>query len=202
MPAATLTYAHLLSRLAVDLVAIAILAGGLYLRRHARRDVFTVLCCFNVGLFVVLALISERQIGIGVGFGLFAILSIIRLRSEPFSNIDLGYFFLTLVLALVNGIGIDDLGLLATLDAIALIAVFLADNGRLAAPSELRLVFLDGVRTDPDPVRRELEERYAVEIIELSFPQIDEVREITRVEFRCRRRGSVATPPVLAGGTR
>ena len=43
----------------------------------------------------------------GVGFGLFAVLSIVRLRSEPFSNRELAYFFVALVLALVCAI---DLG--------------------------------------------------------------------------------------------
>ncbi len=44
----------------------------------------------------------------GVGFGLFAVLSIVRLRSEPFSNRELAYFFVALVLALVCAIDLGD----------------------------------------------------------------------------------------------
>jgi hypothetical protein len=48
---------------------------------------------FNVGLFLALVVITARDVSAGVGFGLVAVLSIVRLRSEPFTNGELAYFF-------------------------------------------------------------------------------------------------------------
>src|SRR3989337_27073 len=66
----------ILERLAIDLVAIAVLAYGIYYRRHRRRDLVVIYAMFNVGLFLALVVISNGNISAGVGFGLFAVLSI------------------------------------------------------------------------------------------------------------------------------
>ena len=88
-------------RLGIDLVAIAALVFGLFHPRHRRMDLVVVYVLFNVGVFLALSVIVAGQLSIGVGFGLFAVLSIVRLRSEPFSNRELAYFFVALVIALV-----------------------------------------------------------------------------------------------------
>src|SRR4051794_41952795 len=67
-----------------------------------------VFAAFNVGLFGVLTVITDKSVGPAIGFGLFAMLSIVRLRSEPFGNADLAYFFCALVLALANGLQLRD----------------------------------------------------------------------------------------------
>src|SRR4051794_36129495 len=84
--------------------------------------------CFNIGLFAALVAITAGHFPAGVGFGLFGVLSIIRLRSQPFTTAQIGYFFLILVLALVNGLSGRDLVLSATLSAALLVTVSLADH--------------------------------------------------------------------------
>src|SRR3954469_23900550 len=91
-------------RFGLDLLALALLMWALRRRHGARRDLMSVVACFNVGLFVVLTAIESAASATAIGFGLFAMLSIIPLRSEPFSNGELGVFFAGLVLALVNGV--------------------------------------------------------------------------------------------------
>ena len=97
----------LLARLALDLLAVSALVYGLFLPRHRRVDLVVVYALFNIGLFLALVVISAGEVSMGVGFGLFAVLSIVRLRSEPFSNRELAYFFVALVLALVCAIDHD-----------------------------------------------------------------------------------------------
>src|SRR3982751_3954767 len=103
-------YAHLLLRLFIDGCALGFLSL-MVARRRPRRGLFMVYASFNLGLFVVLAVITNKHLGPAIGFGLFAMLSIVRLRSEPFGNADLAYFFCALVLALANGLRLDDTAL-------------------------------------------------------------------------------------------
>jgi hypothetical protein len=175
----------LLARLGIDLVAIAVLAYGIHYRRHRRRDLVVVYAMFNVGLFLALVVISAGNISAGVGFGLFAVLSIVRLRSEPFTNGELGYFFLALVLGLVNGIPLDGLGLAALLSAVALAAAAVIDHPRLLRPTRRLEVTLETIPADEDGLRRHLQERLNAHVIECSVLEIDYVREITRVSVRC-----------------
>ena len=175
-------------RLLVDLAAIAVLALGLHHRRHGRRDLVVLYVLFNVGLFVALVAISAAGIGLGVGFGLFAVLSIVRLRSETFTHAELGYAFVALVIALVCGVDLGTPAAAAGLSAIALAAAALIDHPRLLAPNQRIEVTVELVFADRDALRRHLEERLSVTILAVDVLEIDYVRETTRVALRCRER--------------
>ena len=106
----------------IDLVCILIIAFGVYYRRHRRADLALAYVALNVSLFCVAVLIvSQMRIGVAFGFGLFAILSIIRLRSEPIAPEEGAYYFVALVLGLINGMVFHN-GPLARLLDVGLVA--------------------------------------------------------------------------------
>src|SRR4051812_48072923 len=121
---------NLILRLAINLVCMGLLAA-LVAQRRPRRGLFVVFVTFNIALFCVLTAISQRHIGPAVGFGLFALLSIVRLRSEPFSNQELAYFFSALAMAVTNGLRVQDTWILPLLDAVVLIGLYLVDHPAL-----------------------------------------------------------------------
>jgi hypothetical protein len=88
----------LLAGLASDLVAIVLLAYGVYFRRYHRRDLLLAYIALNVGVLVVTVLLTGAQAGIGLGLGLFGILSIIRLRSDQITQEEVAYYFVALAL--------------------------------------------------------------------------------------------------------
>jgi hypothetical protein len=182
--AAVPAYGDVLPRLGLDLIAILALVYGLFYPRHRRMDLVVVYVLFNVGLFVALLVIAGGELSMGVGFGLFAVLSIVRLRSEPFSNRELAYFFVALVLALVCAIDLGSLTYAAMLAAVALVAAWAIDHPRLSKPTRRLEVTLELVFADDEALRRHLEERLNAEIRELAVLEIDYVRETTRVEVR------------------
>ncbi len=175
----------LLLRLAIDVLAIATLAYGVYYRRHRRRDLFVIFVLFNVGLFLALVVISAGAVSLGVGFGLFAVLSIVRLRSEPFTNGELAYFFVALVLGLVNGIDLGDPALAAGLSAVAVAAAAIVDHPRLLETTRALEVTLETIPPGDDALRRHLEERLNARVVECRVLELDYVRETVRVGVRC-----------------
>lgn len=176
-------YASLLLRLFVDGCALAVLSL-LVARRRPRRGLFMVFATFNLGLFVVLTVISARHVGPAIGFGLFAMLSIVRLRSEPIGNAELGYFFSALVLALVNGLPVTDEPMIVGLNVLVLLTLAFADHPTLYRRTARRRVVLDTVAGSPQELHAELERRLGVEIVEVTVEEVDFVREITRVTVR------------------
>ena len=58
-------------RLGLDALALAALLYGLFLPRHKRMDLVVVYALFNLGLLLALVVISQGQVSMGVGFGLF-----------------------------------------------------------------------------------------------------------------------------------
>jgi hypothetical protein len=164
--AAPLDWGGLLLRLGIDLAAVAALAYGVYFRRHGRRDLVVIYAMFNVGLFLALVVMTAGEVGVGVGFGLFAVLSIVRLRSEPFSNVELGYFFVALVIALVCGLDLGSPLIAAVLAAIAVGAAAVIDHPRLLRSTKRTELVLEVVFGDEDalPLVDALRERgFAVE---------------------------------------
>ncbi len=180
-------HAALGQALLIDLVAVLILAFGIYFRRHRRRDLVMAFTCLNAALFTVVQALTwvSATTGLALGFGLFAALSIVRLRSEELSYREVAYFFSALALAIVNGLGVGNPLGAVTLSAIVLAAVWAVDRpeARPAAPRRMALV-LDEVYPDEDALRVELERRLGAEIVAVSIEQLDYVREITRVDVR------------------
>src|SRR5918992_1121979 len=174
--AAVPAYGDVLPRLGLDLVAIAALVYGLFYRRHKRMDLVVVYALFNIGLFLALLVIAGGEVSMGVGFGLFAVLSIVRLRSEPFSNRELAYFFVALVLALVCAIDLGDPLYAAALAAVALAAAWAIDHPRLGSPAQRVEVTLELIFADREALRRHLEERLDARVLEVEVLEIDYVR--------------------------
>lgn len=183
-------------RLVIDVCAIAALAYGLYYRRHRRRELLTVYAAFNVGVFIVITAISVGEIGVAVGFGLFAVLAMIRLRSEPYSHAEFAYFFLALVIALGTAVDLGSLALTVGLCALAIGTAMVVDRPGLLPEVHRTEVVLELVFSDRDALRRHLEERLAATVIDVEVTEIDYVRETTaaRVLYRERRSPAVAMP--------
>lgn len=177
----------LLRDLAVNLVAVTILAYGIYFRRHRRRELVLGYLAFNVSLFTVAAALgSSSPLNVGVGFGLFAVLSIVRLRSDEATQAEIGYTMVTLVLGLLNGLpGLQfEIKLLFTLLLVG--TMYIADHPALLPPEQhLRFkVELDAVHSDPSAIRAELERRLGSEVKRFTVQEIDYVRETMRVDVR------------------
>ena len=183
------------AHLAIDIVAIGVLLYAVYYRRHRRRDLLMACISFNVALFLVVTVLAHgpSEVGLAAGIGLFGAVSLIRLRSEELSYIEVAYFFSALALALINGFGLDNELSSVALNVILLVTVYAVDR---VDPGHnvrrIRLV-LDAVFDDEAILRAELERRLSADILELSVREIDFVRETTQVEARYSPR--TAPPP-------
>ena len=171
-------------RLGIDLVAIAALVFGLFHPRHRRMDLVVVYVLFNVGVFLALSVIVAGEVSLGVGFGLFAVLSIVRLRSEPFSNRELAYFFIALVIGLICALDMGPTAYAGLLAGIALLAAWAIDHPRISRPTRRLEVTLERVFADDASLREHLRERLRAPVLDVTVREVDYVRETMRVEVR------------------
>ncbi len=174
----------LLLRLGADVLCALALGYVLYFRRYHRHDLAFVYITFNLGVFAALAVISGGKLTAAVGFGLFGILSIVRLRSEPFDNVEIGYFFLALVLALVNGLG-PRAWIVALLDGVLLGTVLVGDH-RHHRTVRTQMVTLDRVFPEEAALASYLEQQLGAEIVSVTPFSSDYVRDISVVSVRYR----------------
>src|SRR3954447_6263753 len=171
--------------LLLDLACIAIVAFAVYYRRYRRADLLIAYVALNVCLFSVAVLIvSETKIGVAFGFGLFAILSIIRLRSEPISPEESAYYFVALVLGLINGMVFHNAPLAKILDFGIVMVMLVLDNDLVSPRSRRQVVTLDIVYGDERELRADLEQRLGGKVTRLFVKETDFVRDTTVVDVR------------------
>ncbi|MGQ0743637.1 MAG: DUF4956 domain-containing protein [Acidimicrobiales bacterium] len=179
MPATELS--GVAAALAVDVVAITLFAVLIFWRRHSKPGLTVVFCFFNLCLFAVVAVVQRSSAGLELGFGLFAMLSIIRLRSDPFSPREIGYCFGALVLGLINGIGTPD-AFTITLNAVLVAAMFILDHPRLFVRLVSMEVTLDRVINGSSELRREIEQRLGRTVTEIEVRSVDYVRDLMEIK--------------------
>jgi hypothetical protein len=171
--------------LVLDLVCIGIIAFAVFYRRYRRADLVVAYVALNVSLFSVAVLIvNEMRIGVAFGFGLFAILSIIRLRSEPISPEESAYYFVALVLGLINGMVFRNAPLARVLDVGLVVVMLVLDNGFVGVKARRQVVTLDTVYPDEGRLRRDLEARLGGKVKRLYVKETDYVRDTTVVDVR------------------
>jgi hypothetical protein len=174
-------------RLGLDVLSMLLLVGWLYRRRLAAPEMALVFTALNIGLFAAVTSIGAGHFPTGIGFGLFGLLSLVRLRSAAFTLKDVAYTFVALVLALVNGLPGRDLVMVVGLDLLLLVAIWVVDETRSRTPTtRLMMVTLDIAVTDLgaafEAVRRRVAVRYAVPDAPYTWPEAvaEEEAEVVR----------------------
>jgi hypothetical protein len=172
--------------IAVNTTAIFLLAYALYFRRHRRADLLLGYVALNMGIFVAMSLLTTVRLDIALGFGLFAILSIIRLRSSAVTQQEVAYYFVALVMGLVNGLAIDDRWLVIGINVLLLTTMFAVDSSRLRERARRLDVTLDKVHGDDAALIADLESRLGGKVMYHQVNDIDYVRETMVVDVRYR----------------
>lgn len=193
-----MSYLHLFAALGIDAVAMATLSYLIYLRRHQRRDLALAFVALNAGVFAAVTMLAVQQAGIALGFGLFGILSIVRLRSSAITQVEVGYYFVALTLGLVNGLGIAHPLIMITFNVLLVGVMFVLDRGRAGRVIESQVVVLDVIHRDRSQLKADLEARLRGEVITCTVTEIDYVREVTVCEVRIRT-GAPVTDRALVG---
>jgi len=189
------SYGGIATYLVLDLVAILLRAYVLYFRRHWRADLLLSYVALNVGIFVAMSLLTQVRVDIAVGFGLFAILSIIRLRSSAVTQQEVAYYFLALVLGLVNGMGVPDRGLVVAMNVVLLLTMFAVDSRPLRVRAQRMDVRLDGVYTNGAALVAELERRLGGRVVYQEVTEIDLTHGHMLIDVRLRPGPGVVEPP-------
>lgn len=191
--------------LAVDLVAISVLVFGIYFPRYRRRDLLVSYLAVNIGVMaVVVALTSSSvDLGVGVGFGLFGVLSIVRLRSAELAQQEIAYYFAALSLGLLGGIVVTPDWLAPALSVAIVGALALGDHPRLYGRYRYQVLTIDRAITEETELVAHIEQLLRAEVRHLEVRRVDLVNDLTVVDVRYRLSGdgSIARPLSAASAT-
>ncbi len=172
------------SLMGADLVAILILVFVLYIPRHRRRDMVVAFLAINTGVLAIAGVLSSLSASVGLGLGLFGVLSIIRLRSDELNQVEVAYYFVALALGLLGGTRVDAVGLSMGLMATLLVAVWIGDHPRLLERYRAHHMVLDRAFTDERELVAHLAALLNANIRHVAVRSIDLVNDTTVVDVR------------------
>lgn len=84
-------------------IAVLIVRFIYYPAKQDKNFVFTFLA-FNTIIYFVMSFLTNAELSVGVGFGLFAIFSVLRYRTMTMSTREMTYLFIVIALPVMNSV--------------------------------------------------------------------------------------------------
>lgn len=174
----------LLGRASLDLLTMLLLVGWLYKSQQSVPSMPLVLSSLNVGIFAAVTVFTSGKtpLSAGIGFGLFALLSMLRLRSAAFTIKDVAFTFLVLITGLVNSLPTNSWGLLIGVNLAILLVVLITDTHRESKTTRVMAVSLKEAFSDPALIRAAVEEKLGMAVESVVVKEINFVKGITEVK--------------------
>ena len=169
------------AKLMIDLVAVYILAKFIYLKKHHRTDLFLTFFSFNIIVFFISYLLNRVDLSTGAAFGLFAIFSMLRYRTEGISAVDMTYLFLCIALGLIIAVSTGSFFEHVVLAGFVLLMTSFLEKGFIAKRrSKITIQFEKPELAHPDKRKElidELSNRTGLKIFQVEIGNIDYLRD-------------------------
>lgn len=178
-------------RFALNLAAMVTLVFGLYYRRYRDKELVTAAALFNVFAFGVLSILSAVEFSLAAGFGLFAILALFTLRSEPIGKVEITYFFGSVAIAVICAIPGTSVLVALSVSLLVLLGAFVFDHPAILASSDGVKITLDKIDAEalsnPARMRADLSRRLGVEVMSYQITALDYINDMARLNVFFRK---------------
>lgn len=178
-------------RLGLDLAAMLTLVFGLYYRRYRDKELVTAAALFNVFIFSVLTVLSKVEFGLAAGFGLFAILAMFTLRSEPIGKTEITYFFGSVAIAVICSVQGTTLDFAGAMAALVVAGAWAIDHPKVLRSVDSIRITLDKIDnhalSDPVAMRSQLSQRLGVQVMFYQITALDYINDMARINVSYRK---------------
>ena len=89
---------------AINFISACIIIRGIYYQKEKDYSFIFTFMVFNTVIYFIMCLFTSVELSIGVGFGLFALFSVLRYRTETVPIREMTYLFVMVALPLINSV--------------------------------------------------------------------------------------------------
>lgn len=182
-------YTTVIRDLLIDFSSLYFLSYVILYRKYRNVEMFVSSALFNIFILLLVMAIVRTDFNIAIGFGLFALLSLVQLRSATFTKTEMAYLFGAVTLAVINGAGIVDLSFVLISNFVVIAATWFIGNWSLEHSANL--IRVDNVKKmsvtldhiDENAIRdrkkmcAKLTESLGIEVQTFEIKKIDYVRD-------------------------
>ena len=170
--------------LAIDLATVLLIILVIYYPNYRKRDYIFTFIIFNIVIFILTYVLNEVKISLGAAFGLFAVFTMLRYRTQGISTNEMTYLFIFIALGLISAIQLEyyELGIL---HGVILAGTFLLDGNYLFRREHFKTIRYENIELIKDEKHPELIEdlkkRTGLNIHRIEIGRIDFLRDTARI---------------------
>lgn len=172
-------------RLLVDFISVVLLIRFIYFPIYRNREQVFTFFIFNIVIFFITFLLNKVDLSMGAAFGLFAVFSMLRFRTEDISTKDMTYMFLVIALGLINAVSKGNIDELILLNLIILILTYLLESKLFFKKEVSKIIFYDNIElikpSRYEDLKADLENRIGVKINQIVIGKIDLLRDTAQI---------------------
>ena len=182
-------FLELLSRFSLNFVVALILIRGIYYPLNKNREYLLTFFVFNVVIFFVCILLGSVKLKIGFAFGLFAVFSILRYRTEQLPIKEMTFLFLSITVAVVNALVNDKVSLAELLftNAIIVLTTLFIEKYWLKESFSSKVITYEKIELiKPEnkvALVEDLENRTGLNIVNFEINKIDFLRDTAQIKI-------------------
>lgn len=182
------SFSELIIRFLIDLIFIIILTWGIYYKINKNTEYLFNFIIFNILIFFVSSLLSGVEMQTGFAFGLFAIFSILRYRTEPIPIKEMTFLFISIILAIINSTVTSTVSLTEIIFAnvVIIITVYIMEKKWLKNYKPSKTIIFENIELIHQDNKLELiavlEERTGLKIIDVRVDKIDYLKDIAHLK--------------------
>lgn len=150
-------------RLLIDLVSVFVLVRFIYYPIYKNRELFFTYFIFNIIIFLISYLLNKVDLSMGAAFGLFAVFSMLRYKTEEIAIKDMTYLFLTIAIGLVSAVTkvkdtADHIELifLVGVNAVILLVTYLLESNVFMKKESVKTILYENIEMIRDGKQAEL----------------------------------------------
>lgn len=111
----------------IDLATMLLIFGLIYFPNYRNKEFMFTFFLFNIIIFIITFVLNKTNISMGAAFGLFAVFSMLRYRTEGISMKEMTYLLIAIALGLINAIGLNLVPILV-FNSIFVAFIFILDH--------------------------------------------------------------------------
>jgi len=130
-------------RFVMNIIFAYILICCIYSKAHRIREYSFTFFISNILIFLVTSLLASVKVKTGFAFGLFAILSILRYRTEQIQLREMTFLFASIILGVMNSLATSEISIFAVLlaDALLCLSIFVAEKTFIGSTEQIILLY-------------------------------------------------------------
>lgn len=168
-------------RYMLNLLTVFILFRFIYYKNYKKTDLFLTFFGFNSIIFFISFMLNKVEMSTGAGFGLFAVFSVLRYRTEGIGPKDMTYLFLSISIGLLTAIGPSN-GIEISLFCFVVIALtYILENSLWGKKEVSKTIIYDSLdyinKSQQLELMKDLKSKIGIEIHRLSIDNIDYLKD-------------------------